>query len=165
MVKEDGQVRWSSPAAGYLKVNIDASCCIRGRSVGVGCTMRDVNGVLLKARDANILVSFEPRIAEIIDIQKALSWLKDGQNNVIESDALNVILDIRNPHRGDSDHLVLDCMELTKQLTNLHFVFVRQSANQAAHVLAHYARSMSGHQEWSNHYPEFLTSVIASDLS
>ncbi|XP_050209135.1 glycine-rich protein 23-like [Mercurialis annua] len=66
-------------------------------------------------------------------IREALSWLKDVLAVVVESDALEVILDICNPSRAKSNSLITD--------------YVERSVNQIAHVLARYARSLSSHQE------------------
>ncbi|XP_050238088.1 uncharacterized protein LOC126687573 [Mercurialis annua] len=164
LVREDGRLKWVRPAEGVLKVNVDASCRNDGRSIGVGITVRNSSGVLVQARAVNFLGNHDPRVAKIMGIREALSWVKTDQRVVVESDAMEVVLAIRNSGVAETDLLVLDCVELAKQFINLRFVFVRRSANQPAHVLAQFARSLSGHQDWFNHYPGFLTAVVAMDL-
>ncbi|XP_050210044.1 uncharacterized protein LOC126660528 [Mercurialis annua] len=148
--RRDGGVLWSKPEPGCLKVNIDAAV-FNGNNI-------------VQARQVNLLGSFSPRHAEIIGIREALSWLKGLDHLVIESDARDVILDIRNPGLVEPDMMIKDCLELARQFHNISFVFVRRSANQAAHMLAQNVRYLSGHQEWFCHFPEFLTNVTASDL-
>lgn len=57
--EEDGQHRgseqinrrqWFKPPAGWIKVNIDATCRQGGEHVGVGCVVRDDSGGFLRAR-------------------------------------------------------------------------------------------------------------------
>ncbi|XP_050222852.1 uncharacterized protein LOC126672949 [Mercurialis annua] len=145
--KDDGVVNWSKPAMGMWKVKVDVGRKPDGSSIGLGCLVRDSGGVLVQARAVNILSNYDPRVAEIMGIQEALSWLKGVQSEVVESDALEVILDICNPTRAELYPLIMDCVELAKQISNLSFVYVRRFANRAAHVDARYARSMSGYQE------------------
>ncbi|XP_050212446.1 uncharacterized protein LOC126664209 [Mercurialis annua] len=71
---------------------------------------------------------------------------------------------IRNPSPLESELLAEDCVDLAKPFLNISFIFVGRSANQAAHVLAQYASSNSGHQKWFCHFTEYLANVTASDL-
>ncbi|XP_050238407.1 uncharacterized protein LOC126687897 [Mercurialis annua] len=135
----DGAVRWSLPERGRLKVNVDAAVFSGKQEIGVGIVVRDCSGKIIQARHINLLGSFSPRHAEIIGIREALSWLKGSDHLVIESDAMEVILELRNRDLAEPDLL-------------------------AAHILAQKARYLSGHQEWFNNFSEFLTSVTVSDL-
>ncbi|XP_055959787.1 uncharacterized protein LOC130014852 [Mercurialis annua] len=161
--EDDGRVRWSPPKIGWLKVNVDAAVFSRNEGIGVGIVVRDWRGSLVQARLVKFHGNYSPRVAEAMGIREALSWLKDSSNIIIESDAMEVILAIRNPSLIESDFLIDDCLNLAKQLCNVSFVFVRRSANQAAHCLAQNARSLSGHQEWFSNFPDILTNVTAFD--
>ncbi|XP_050211354.1 uncharacterized protein LOC126661543 [Mercurialis annua] len=162
--KEDGSSVWKAPPRGWLKVNTDAVVYPGRQSFGMGVVVRDWLGNIIQARSRCSFGSFSPRMAEIMGVREALSWLKDFDKIIIDSDAMDVVLDVRNPSCSDSDLLVEDCAELAKQFDNIKFVFVRRSANQAAHVLAQYASSILGLQGWFYNFPEFLATVTVSDL-
>ncbi|XP_050217917.1 uncharacterized protein LOC126668784 [Mercurialis annua] len=115
--------------------------------MGVGIVVRNSDGNVVQARGCSWFGSYSPRIAEIMGIREALRWLKGREKIVFESDAMDVELEIRNQSLVESEVLIVDCVELAKQLDNVYFVFVRRFANKAAHVLAQYASSISGHQE------------------
>ncbi|XP_050231744.1 uncharacterized protein LOC126680640 [Mercurialis annua] len=159
----DGRDRWKPPEEGWLKANVDAAVFSGNVGAGVGVVVRDWKGAVIQALQVRFQGCYSPRVAELIGIREALSWLKDFNNVIIESDAMEVILELRNPSLIDSDILVEDCLSLKKQLCNVLFIFVRHSANQAAHNLAQFASSISGHQEWFCHFPEYLTNVTALD--
>ncbi|XP_050238335.1 uncharacterized protein LOC126687821 [Mercurialis annua] len=162
LLQDDGRVSWVPPRQGWLKANCDIANFSNSQGTGLGIVVRDSNGVVVQARQVRLSCNISPRAAEAMGIREALSWLKDCQNLIIESDAMDVILEIRNPELSE-DILIGDCAYLAKQLSNVSFNFVRRSANQAAYILAQNARSISGHQEWYCHFPEFLTNVTALD--
>lgn len=59
------------------------------------------------------------------------------------------------------DTIVSDCVELIKHFEDVLVIFAYRSANNAAHVLARAACSMSGTQEWFNTAPSFIDCTIA----
>ncbi|XP_050222584.1 uncharacterized protein LOC126672674 [Mercurialis annua] len=152
----DGVLVWQP---GWFKVNVDTALFDRKGSVGRGCAVRDEGGRLVCA--LRIEGNFDARTDEGMGIREALSWLKDW-SNLIEADALDVVLDIRNSNGEGGELLIDDCATLAKQFSKLFFVYVRRSANLAAHCLARNARSMSGHRKWFSNFPKFLTSVNVS---
>ncbi|XP_050217745.1 uncharacterized protein LOC126668598 [Mercurialis annua] len=152
----DGLVVWKCPAERCLKANVDAAIFSSLNSAAIGVVVRDDRGDIIRARQVKFVGKFDPRTDELMGIREALSWLKGWENVTVESDAMDVILDIRNPSRVPGDLLVEDCVFLAKQLPNVSFVYVRRSANQAAHLLARNACSLSGYRDWFSNYPKFL---------
>ncbi|XP_050222825.1 uncharacterized protein LOC126672917 [Mercurialis annua] len=157
-------IHWKAPPEGWLKVNTDAAVFPGRQRIGIGIVVRDWLGNIVLARQCSMFGCYSPRLAEIMGIREALSWLKGEDNIIVESDTMDVIREIRNPSIVELEMLVEDCLELIKQFDNICFIFVGRCANQAAHVLAQYVSSISGHQEWACHFPEFLTTVTASDM-
>ncbi|XP_050217619.1 uncharacterized protein LOC126668470 [Mercurialis annua] len=96
---------------------------------GEGKIEEDDGRVVWKPPNAGL---FDARSAELIGIREVLSWLKGWRNLIVESDALEVIQDIRNPIQAKGDFL-------------------------AAHLLARNTRSLSGHRDWFSNFPEYLT--------
>ncbi|XP_050217337.1 uncharacterized protein LOC126668167 [Mercurialis annua] len=118
VLKDDGRVSWIPPDQGWIKDNVDAANFSNGLGTGVGIVVRDWRGSVLQARHVRF-----------------------------QADAMEVILDIGNPKLAEENVLVGDCAYLAKQFSNVIFIFVSRSANQAAHVLAQNARSISDHQD------------------
>ncbi|XP_050225957.1 uncharacterized protein LOC126675366 [Mercurialis annua] len=125
----------------------------------------DNDGRLIQARVVSYQGSSTARIAELIAIKEALSWLRGNQNVIFDSDALDVIMDLWLPLKAGIDPIIDECNSLSKQFSNCRFIFVRRSANGDAHLLAQASRSMPGQQEWFHIFPAFLTPVIASVIA
>ncbi|XP_055959739.1 uncharacterized protein LOC130014820 [Mercurialis annua] len=150
--RNDGLIRWKAPSLGWLKVNTDAAFFPGRQRIKIGLWFVIVWVILSKLANFG---NNSPRLDEIIGIREALSWLKDKDKIILESDAMEVLLEIRNPGCWESELLAKDYVNLAKRFDNINFIFVRRSANQAAHVLAQYASSISGHQKWFCHFSEF----------
>ncbi|XP_074347700.1 uncharacterized protein LOC141686575 [Apium graveolens] len=69
------------PMAGWIKINTDVAVFPDG-SVGVGCVLRDEQGFFLGARNNKIVGAWSPREAEALEMNEALSWLKQ-KNSVL----------------------------------------------------------------------------------
>ncbi|XP_050222666.1 uncharacterized protein LOC126672755 [Mercurialis annua] len=162
LASEDGKAIWSPPAVGFTKVNVDGAIFKSEGRAAMGCVVRNASGEIIQARQLSFVGLFDARSVELIGIRELLSWMKGWSNLIIESDALEVVQDIRNPELAKGDLLVEDCVLLAEQFSSLYFSFVRRSANLAAHLLARNARSLSGHWDWFSNFPEYLTSVTAS---
>ncbi|XP_050212077.1 uncharacterized protein LOC126662216 isoform X1 [Mercurialis annua] len=83
--RNDGLVKWRSPATGWIKASTDAAVFQQGEGIAVGCIVRDLKGNIIQTRQQQFLGDFYPRSAELIAIREALSWLKDWHNVVILS--------------------------------------------------------------------------------
>ena len=151
-----------------LKCNIDATTLHLINKVGFGCIIRNANGDMIGAKNGTLSAPLDPLLAEALSCREALSWIKDlGLRDVcVESDALLLITALR----GTSDDfsyfglIVQDCKRLASDLLNCSFRFVRRSANQATHVLARAADSMSGQECWEDVPPSFISNVLEVDL-
>lgn len=56
-----------------------------------------------------------------------------------------------------------DCKSIYKDIGGCQVVFVRRSANEAAHSLAMVALSMSGREEWVDTPPQSISDVLYLD--
>ncbi|EEF32700.1 conserved hypothetical protein [Ricinus communis] len=106
---------------------------------------------MVMARADRIPGNYTPREAEAISIREALSWLKQQifEECIIESDALQVIEALKAPSSQSCFHLIIDdCKHLVQHFRQVHFQFVRRSANTAAQIVARGAYSLSGPMDW-----------------
>ena len=86
-------IRWTKPEAGWHKCNVDAAVFSHENCIGIGCIVRDEDGLMVAAKNSKVRGDADPAIAEAISCREALSWLKYlGFNKVvIDSDAQVVV--------------------------------------------------------------------------
>ncbi|KAL8119749.1 hypothetical protein AgCh_017015 [Apium graveolens] len=163
---EMGDYIWRKPMDGWVKVNTDAAVFQNG-SIGVGCVMRDSQGLFLGARCCRLQGAWSPREAEAIGMKEALSWVIARRNHhcIIESDA-QVLVAACNGKPGVAifGTIVDDCNQLLKHINPVLVKFVYRSANSVAHALAKASYSMSDVGEWVNAPSDFISYVLERDL-
>ncbi|XP_019167154.1 PREDICTED: uncharacterized protein LOC109162903 [Ipomoea nil] len=155
--------QWKRPQQGFMKMNVDAAINIGDGCMGVGCVLRDDQGVFVAARSANWRGVLTSREAEALAIRDSLIWLRSHteSNILVETDSQQVV-QCYNSNLGDSSfHLLLaDIKNLMSMFAHSSLVFVKRSANQAAHLLVRQSVSVSGCSEWFMNPP--LSFVILS---
>lgn len=123
---------------------------------------------VVAARCCRVVGAWNSKEAEALSLKEALSWIIALQYDhcVFETDSRCLAMACNeNPGEDYFGTIVVDCIQLLKHISSVLVEFVYRSANSAAHVLAKAAYFMSGLQEWYDHPPAFLISVLASDLS
>ncbi|KAM6542430.1 hypothetical protein CsatB_006877 [Cannabis sativa] len=164
----DSLERWVKPISG-IKLNVDAALFASLHKHGYGCVVRNSVDELVSVF-ARVKNGFEaPELAEIMGIREALSWLKNNQFSmaIIETDSLVCAAAIRSAETFASAFgLVVDeCKNSFKSLSNVSIVFVKRSANRAAHFVARHSISLAERMFPINSVPSNLLSILASDCS
>ncbi|ONK67926.1 uncharacterized protein A4U43_C05F5270 [Asparagus officinalis] len=156
--------KWSPPAAGKFKLNVDAAVFTNQRKCGLGFIIRDDQGSFVAARATQVHGIIDPALAEALGVREALSWLKSNfpQVHEIEMDAITVYNAL---HRDEPDFsyfglIIEDCLSLARNIPNIRFLWTRRTANKAAHILAQTARTLQNHVVWSYYPPLFLYDVF-----
>ena len=146
---------WTKPAESWIKVNTDASVFNNG-SIGLGCVMRDDQGVFLGARCCNISGAWSPREAEAMRMKEVLLWVLSRRLNhcVIETDS-QILVDACNGGPGESyfSIIVRDCIYLLKHINPVCVRFIYRSANSVAHEIAKTVYYVLGVCEWFDNPP------------
>lgn len=158
--------RWSKPLDGWFKINVDAAIDKHNKKMGLGCIIRNSNGNFIAAQGIPWKGVYSSKEAEAISVREALSWLKYRRmdNVQLEMDALQVYQNINSSSLSTHfDLLMNDIRELAKYFSNICFMFVKRSANKAAHIIAREALSMTDRREWFS-LPLSLRDVLESDL-
>ncbi|KAH9679251.1 rnase h domain-containing protein [Citrus sinensis] len=95
-----GAVCWKRPHVGWVKCNVDAAVFSSQAMVGLGCVVRNSEGIFLTAKCDRFLGSFGAREAEAFGVREALSWLKKLQfpRVIIEIDCLQVFKALTENH-------------------------------------------------------------------
>ncbi|XP_062091061.1 uncharacterized protein LOC133797237 [Humulus lupulus] len=137
---EDGMVSWRKPAVGHLKINVDASIFRESSSFCFAGLARDHEGGLIEAFFRCRMGDVLPEVAEAMGVREALSWLKQRSwtHVIIEIDSLLVVQAIRSSISMVSyfGNIVDECKSLLKECQNVSVLFIKRSANRAAHALA-----------------------------
>lgn len=130
--------KWSPPSQGWVKVNIDAAMFGDIGCTGIGCVIRDENGVFIRARNQKIAANLQPREAEAVGLREALSWVKElGHKRCIFETDSKLLAEACKGVKGRAyfHTIVFDCVELFKHFDDVLIEFVYRSANEVAHRL------------------------------
>uniref|UniRef100_A0A803PRL2 RNase H type-1 domain-containing protein n=1 Tax=Cannabis sativa TaxID=3483 RepID=A0A803PRL2_CANSA len=110
-----------------------------------------------------------PDLAEIMRIREPLSWLKNHAYTeaIVEIDSLVCAEAIRNAEVFVSSFglVVEDCKKILDSLINVSLLFVKRSANCAAHFVARHSISLAERMFSINSVPMELMSILTSDCS
>ncbi|XP_030502725.2 uncharacterized protein LOC115717895 [Cannabis sativa] len=142
----DGAELWLKPSIG-IKLNVDATIFESSSKHGFGCVVRDTEGTLTAAFAGVKTGSVSPELAEAMGIREALSWLKNHpfSQAIVETDSLVCAESIRSAEVFASSFgsVVNDCKKLLESLSNVSLLFVKRSANCAAHFVARHSISLA----------------------
>ncbi|XP_062089241.1 uncharacterized protein LOC133795796 [Humulus lupulus] len=137
---EDGRELWSKPPLGSLKINVDAASFNEASKHSFAGIARDHNGTFIEAFSVCRAGTVSPELGEVLGVHEALSWIKRRRwvDAVIETDSILVVQALRSNISMDSYFgcVIDDCKVLWKDLNSVSIVFVKRSANGAAHALA-----------------------------
>ncbi|XP_060962035.1 uncharacterized protein LOC133032185 [Cannabis sativa] len=67
--------RWIAPELNKIKVNVDGALFEQEGRFGIGCVARNHHGAMVEAFKKEKFGCVQPKIAEIIGIKEALSWI------------------------------------------------------------------------------------------
>ncbi|KAL8116399.1 hypothetical protein AgCh_022772 [Apium graveolens] len=105
-------------------------------------------------------------IAEAIAVKEALSWVKSTGWRwvVLESDCLTVVQALRSKISMSSPFggIIAECRKMLLDL-NIELLFIKRSANMAAHYLARESRSFPGRVFDRRSVPIELQSILLAD--
>ena len=108
---------------------------------------------MIAARNGMMGGSSDPLLAEALSCKEALSWIKELNLNkvIVETDSLMLAqaFNVSADNFSYFGSILGDCQIIAKDLIDVNLVWVRRSANLAAHSLARAACSESGRGSWS----------------
>ena len=111
--------------------------------------------------------SIAPVLAESFGIREALSWIKlnNWSQVCIESDCLEVIQALRSQVHTDSyfGRIIAECINICNSLPDVSVVFVKRSANMAAHELARFSCLVADRCWTGGDLPSCVSDVIFCD--
>ena len=171
LLPSDGDVKWSLPPSGTIKINTDAAIVESAHGHSFACVARNSLGHCLGAVARGRCGLVSPEVAETLGIKEALSWVKEKgwQDVIIESDCLVAIQSIRcgiimHSYYG---RLVEECKHLLLLLKpkRVCLKFIKRSANAVAHFLAKSTTIVSDRIIGGLDIGPGLNTVLLNDLS
>ncbi|XP_065854127.1 uncharacterized protein [Euphorbia lathyris] len=156
---------WNPPPAGMVKINFDAA--VFQGSLGYGFIERDDFGNFRACGNGGVSGPPDPLLAEALAFREMLQWAKEqNRANVhfeTDSQLLAQLFHKLLPVNSPLGVIIGDCKVLFQSLDNSCLSFVLRSTNQAAHVLARAAGSLSGCREWFLTPPPILCHSILNN--
>lgn len=121
--------RWQRPAAGVVKINVDASVYLDTNVFSVGMVMRNDEGNFMAAKTYKFCGDVSVVKAECIGVREALSWIKDLQMQddeiVVESDSQLTVNAIqkRSINYLEVGEIVQSCKHILNSFSKVTVVF------------------------------------------
>jgi ribonuclease HI len=154
-------IRKDAPAAGTLKVNIDAGCMLNGTTCWGKIVRNDVAAVSYAAT-----LKVSPMLVETLGLRWALLWLKEQHFDEVinETDAEQVIKYLKNQIKvSEISNVILDCLALLAEMEQVSVSFLSRKRNLAAHSLVGVASSV-GSKSWVGNVPYQIDHIICNDF-
>jgi len=135
------QERWTKPAPGRFKCNVNASFSNELNIVGIGMCIRDAAGDYVLARTIRFTPLCVVEIGKALGLCEALQWVMElGLHNMDFSLDSKLVVDAVNRtarNYSDFGSVISHCRQLLNiSLHNSKIEFSRRQANGVAHALA-----------------------------
>ncbi|XP_062087000.1 uncharacterized protein LOC133793720 [Humulus lupulus] len=163
----DGVENWQRPNPGSVKVNMDAALFPDLGTYSFACLARDELGHPIEALSRCFNGHVAPELAEALGFREALSWIKkhNWPRVILESDCLLVIQALRSnvsmlSYFGD---VISECKSIWNTFNNVSCMFVKRSANKAAHAIAKASYSPADRIYKEGEFPSSILNVILGD--
>ncbi|XP_026433777.1 uncharacterized protein LOC113331264 [Papaver somniferum] len=159
---------WSPPKDNYLKINIDALFDHNTKEIGVGLIIRDSAGSAKGIRGRYFNGGVNPEQAECVAMIEAIQWAKElNLNNVLlESDCKNVVTAINNvisTVQWTNQSYVDGIRHILSSAMYFGVGYVKRSANNIAHVIAHEARSQKTSFDFGDDIPYKIEMLVRDE--
>jgi hypothetical protein len=160
---------WKSPVVRLMKVNWDASLNLNAGIVGLGCVIRNDEGLVLGAKCSACKVQADPLLAEAMAALLALDFSIDmGFSKIVsEGDSLQVIKGMCDPDAPlvRIGHYLETIRQKDAGFSFCTWVHCCREANDVAHVLAREASLKCLSNCWIEEMPHFISTASYRDYS
>ncbi|XP_074266278.1 uncharacterized protein LOC141588751 [Silene latifolia] len=167
MVTEVGGCSWTPPAAGFIKINVDAHVVGSG-VVGLGVVARDMAGRVVGIGCRRVEADWDVEVAETraanfgLDLANRLGF----SNIILESDALNVVLAVKNEvvARSPFGLCVNDVLFSLRSFSSSKFIHVKRGGNTVAHCIARMTEFEGSELILVSDFPQVVIALAKIDL-
>lgn len=165
----EGNGMWVRPVAGTIKVNVDASFCLKSGRSAIGIIARDERGFYLGGMGEEVAAS-SAFMAESLALMTALEQVERlGYDRVfIETDCTILALSIKEDKKSSCSRKCEDIVKKSQTLLHQNegwsVSFVSRAGNEAADRLAAEAIRGMVSKGWLLQPPSPLCRVLAKDM-
>ena len=160
---------WTPPRCGWCKINVDGVVFKELGSCGVGVVIRNEEGLLMGAMSKRMELPLKVLEAETWAVQEGiqLAWELGLREVIIEGDAQGVIKALQNfkvcpwPMQKVVEGF-LQGLSCFKAWSASH---VRKGGNEAAHLMAKMAKSLSTCKIWVEDIPPIIVDQVLKDVT
>lgn len=158
---------WKSPYVGFLKVNWNASLNLNAGIVGLGCVIRNEDGLVVGAKCSACKVQANPLLAEAIAAIFALEFcIVIGCSKIVSED--DSLPDIKRMCDPDAlldriGHYMEAIRQKASTFSVCTWVHCCKEANVVAHVLVREASSKYLSNCWVEEMPLFISTASYRD--
>ncbi|XP_042950166.1 uncharacterized protein LOC122282279 [Carya illinoinensis] len=138
-------------------------------SAGVGLILRDWEGKVIMAVSKRASAVVEPLEVELVAILRGLQFcIPLGlQALTIETDSLILAKELAKPEFANAmfGNIVTDIKQMQSRISVCSILHVNREANESAHRLARFARSVVDTSVWWEVVPSIIEQVQWTDLA
>lgn len=162
------KARWIPPAAGFLKINVDAAVSSKDDKIGFGLVARNSAGevIMTAAKSAWPFCTVERAELQAFEWATELAIAHNWDRVILEGDAQLVVNALNGKvQRGNLTHVViLNIQAAATKIPSVVFNFCYREANTAAHRLAKCAVSNMCSFVRLDSGPPWIKDLVCLDL-
>nr|POE67196.1 putative ribonuclease h protein [Quercus suber] len=160
--------RWLPPPKDWVKVNFDGAIFQKEKLAGLGCIIRNDEGLVMAAFTQCIPLPTSVEMVEVLAARSAIGFARELclSQVILEGDSDTIIRALFGGGFDSSSfgHIIRDIKLLSSVFQNLSFCHTRRQGNSVAHRLARLACKFSHFQIWMEDLPPDIVSVYLSEL-
>jgi ribonuclease HI len=160
--------KWTKPARGRIKCNVDASFPSLHNRVGIGICIRDESGAYVLGKYEQFTLLCDVKIGEALGLLSALNWVHELNLGPVDFELdSKVVVDNFHSNKIDDTEvgdIISHCRKLFSSCYNNSSVeFIRRQANEVAHRLAKAASYIASPQIMVN-IPYCIEYLLINDM-
>lgn len=164
---DEKEARWMAPTGEIIKANFDASYVAQMKHAVTGSILRNSEGMLMGSSVYPFDGVIDPTTAKALACLETIRFaIELGLCDVyIEGDALTIIkkINMEETDRSAISTIIEEIKAQKQRFWYSSFLFVRRSANKAAHQMAAWGRLSDGPRYWIEEAPVELDDILIAD--
>ncbi|KAL5818656.1 hypothetical protein ACOSQ4_022498 [Xanthoceras sorbifolium] len=160
---------WRPPGDSLIKMNSDATTCLKSNRAGFGVVFQNHSGHVLMSAAASSSSCFSPLVLEALSLKRGLELARDASllRLVIESDCVTLVKAINSVKLPLSEvgNIIKYITVLIHCLGVSCVSFAPRNANRVVDVLSKFSLSLNGESIWMEDVPPCVFSLILEECS
>ena len=160
---------WSPPRCGWYKINVDGAVFKESGSCGVGVVIRNEEGLLMGAMSKRVELPLKALEAEALAVQEGIQLAGELglREIIIEGDSQVVIKALQNFEScpWPVQKVVEGSLQSLSYFKAWSASHVRRCGNEAAHLMAKMAKTLSTCKIWVEDIPPNIVDQVLKDVT